>query len=147
MSSRLLSLLAAVALSPVVVASPASAEPSPTALTASIHENHFDGWDIALGALAGVAGFSVGAFGGGAIGAASAGGCARDRSDHSLMGNCFLHGLGETLLGGVIGGTFGAAGGIYAHGEFSGHDGGFGATPHLNRGLPCRPASSPFSPS
>lgn len=116
MSSRLLSLLTVVAL--VVTSSPASAEPAPTALTASSRGDHFDGSDIALGAVAGAAGLGVGILLGGVVGLDMA----RDCND------CESRGLTEAAVGAGIGGTLGAAGGIYAYGELSGHDGSFLAT-------------------
>lgn len=124
---RPLSLIALAALVPALAATPAAAAPSGT-VVASARANHFDGDDVAVSALGGIAGLGFGLLVGGAVGEAAAGSCVERDDDTSLFGDCFLHGVGETVLGASIGGTLGAAGGVYMVGELTGHDGSFAAT-------------------
>lgn len=70
---------------------------------------------------------TAGALAGGGLGYALAGDCDETRDDDSFFGPCAFHGVGEMVIGGTLGATFGGAAGIYAYGELSGHDGSYWA--------------------
>jgi len=76
--------------------------------------------------LAGDAGFALGAAVGGALGYATAGECTAtaDPDEDSMLGPCFGHGLGQLLVGGLIGGGLGAAAGVSLYGRSSDRPGG-----------------------
>lgn len=90
-------------------------------------DTSFDGADWTFAFLAGDAAGAAGALVGGAIGAAAAGSCTDDGDSDQLFGDCFLHGVGETILGAGLGSIVGGAGGIYAYGQLSGHRGSYWA--------------------
>lgn len=76
--------------------------------------------------LAGDAGAALGATVGGALGYAMAGECTEteDPDDESALGPCFLHGLGHMLVGGLVGGSLGAAAGVSLYGRSTSRPGG-----------------------
>ena len=87
----------------------------------------FDGADWALGVLSGVFGYAGGAGVGMGIGFLAAGDCVEDPDDTSLLGDCFLHGWAEAGIGALMVAPFGAAGGVYAYGELTDHNGNYWA--------------------
>ena len=83
----------------------------------------FTAGDWVLGGLSG-AGFGIaGTIAGGYIGYQLAGGCEKDEDDTSFLGNCFLHGLGEMVIGGTVGFAVGGPLGIYLYGQGRGFNG------------------------
>jgi hypothetical protein len=102
-------------------------EPNPELVSHEVIDGHFDAADWTFGVLSGTAGGAVGAVLGGSLGLALAGTCEEDPNTSGLFGDCFLHGVGETMIGATFGATFGGAAGIYAYGESSGHRGSYWA--------------------
>lgn len=111
------------------VTAPASRaqEPHPQIVSHEVIDGHFDAADWTFGVLAGSASGAVGAALGGSLGLGLAGSCEEDPDTSGLFGDCFLHGVGETMIGATFGATFGGAAGIYAYGESSGHRGSYWA--------------------
>ena len=102
-------------------------DPQPRLVSHEVIDGEFDGADWTFGVLSGTAGGAVGAVLGGSLGRGLAGTCDEDPETSGLFGDCFLHGVGETMIGATFGATFAGAAGIYAYGEASGHRGSYWA--------------------
>ena len=87
----------------------------------------FEGADWLWASLSGVFGNASAGSLGMVVGYAAAGDCVEDPDDTSLLGDCFLHGTAEAGLGMLIAAPFGAAGGVYAYGELTNHNGNYWA--------------------
>jgi len=62
---------------------------------------------------------------GGYLGYLSAGHCEEPADDDTFLGACFLHGLGETTAGVLIGTNLGSIAGVYGYGQLTGHQGSY----------------------
>lgn len=80
--------------------------------------------DTALGAVSAGVGALLGGLVGGFLGQATAGECTG--SDYApSKGQCFMHGVGETATGALLGSHLGAAGGVSIYGATRGFDGSY----------------------